>query len=191
MPYLPDANTHGTTFPTAYGKDLETAIRQIESRWKMSYPKIAWKVLKKATTEPTNGSIQNLSGEVGNTLYDPLYGESIATTSNTWEQTHNSDAGDATEPDVYEESFLIHAQIRREAKEKELKKYGFDQIRDILVTIPVSFLDVIGVKPQQGDRFVWDGDTYQVTQREATGYWKNTNLRLYEVINAEHARFGA
>jgi hypothetical protein len=191
MPYLPNKNIHGTAFPTAYGKDLETAVRQIESRWKMSYPKIAWKVLKKATTEPTSGNIQNLSGEVGSTLYDPLYGESIATDSSTWAQTHNSDAGDATEPDVYGESFLIHAQIRREVKEKELKKYGFDQIRDILVTIPVSFLDLVGIKPQPGDRFVWDGDTYQVTQREATGYWKNTNLRLYEVINAEHARFGA
>jgi hypothetical protein len=191
MALLSGKNLTQTTFPAAYGKDAEMAIRLIEGRWSRSYPLIEYRSLKMGVTQQGPSGVSVPVGEAGMTLFDPLYGESLDPTMLSWDQPHTAAAVDATDVELFEAGVMIHAQVRSEAKETELKKYGFDELRDLLVTIPASFLDANGITPKPGDRFVWDGDTYEVLQRQRGGYWKNTNLALYEVINAEHARFGA
>jgi hypothetical protein len=194
MALRPGSNIQQTTFPSAYGKDAEMAIRIIEDRWKRSYPQVEYSSIKiSVDLQDSSLGISAPVGEAGSTFFDPLYGESPDPTMLSWDnpQTSSGAGSDATDVEVFEAGVLIHAQVRSEATERELKKYGFDEVKDLLLTIPASLLDAAGVKPQPGDRFVWDGDTYQVLQRKRGGYWKNTNLALYEVINAEHARFGS
>jgi hypothetical protein len=194
---LPGSTVQRTTFPAAYGKDVEMAVRIIEDRWTRSYPQVEYLILKQSITEQGGGGISAPVGASGTTLFDPLYGESLDPTMLSWDQPHLSASNtaneslDATDVEQFETGILVSAQVRREATERELKKYGFDEIRDLLLTIPTSLLDGAGIDPKPGDRFKWDGDTYSVLQRKRGGYWKNTNVALYEVINAEHARFGA
>jgi hypothetical protein len=191
MALIPGNNVQRTTFPSAYGKDVEMAIRLIEDRWRRSYPQVDYRSFKTATTQQSSLGVSAPVGESGFTSFDPLYGESLDPSMLVWDNPQTSVGADATDVEVFEPGVLVHAQVRTEATERELKKYGFDEIRDLLITIPSSFLDALGVTPKPGDRFVWDGDTYQVLQRKRGGYWKNTNVALYEVINAEHARFGS
>lgn len=196
MPYLPEDFTHPTVMPKAYGADVLHAIRVIEEKWARFYPQVNYFCLRKAiTVVPKNGQgdvdTQSLTGEVGTTTFDPILGEAVDTTGTFWKQPHLSGDTRAASPERFMDPVRVHAQVRREAKEKELKKLGFDEVRDLLLTIPTSILDKLGIEVTQGDRFVWDNDLFEVLQFETTGYWKNTNLRLYMILNCRHYHPGS
>jgi hypothetical protein len=196
MPYLPEDFTHPTVMPQAYGADVLHAIRTIEEKWARFYPQVNYFCLRKAVTVvPKNAQgdvdTQSLSGVSGTTVFDPILGEAVDNTSTVWKQPHLSGDTRAANPERFMDPIRVHAQVRREAKEKELKKLGFDEVRDLLLTIPTSALDKLGIEVTQGDRFVWDNDLYEVLQFETTGYWKNTNLRLYMILNCRHYHPGS
>lgn len=197
MVYLPEDFTHPTTFPKAYGRDVHHAVRQIEERWTRFFPQVAYFALNKAVTvvPRVNGDVDtaSVSGTTGGTVFDPILGEAVdnAALAGQWKQPHLSGDRRAVNPEKFAAPVRVHAQVRREAKEKELKKLGFDEVRDLLLTIPTSMLDKLGITVTQGDRFVWDNDLFDVQQFETTGYWKNTNLRLYIVLNCRHYHPGS
>lgn len=197
MVYLPEDFTHPTTFPHAYGRDVLHAIRQIEERWVRFFPQVSYFPLNKSVTviERTNGDVdtESVSGTAGGTVFDPILGEAVdnAAATGKWKQPHLSGDRRAVNPEKFFPPVRLHAQVRREAKEKELKKLGFDEVRDLLLTIPTSMLDKLGITVTQGDRFVWDNDLFEVQQFETTGYWKNTNLRLYIILNCRHYHPGS
>lgn len=193
MPYLPEDFTHTTQFPQAYSKDLLAQIRVIEEKWRRFYPEVTYYPLNKAVTvvpRTPSGDIDtaSVSGTAGGTTFDPVFGEAVdnAALAAGWKQPHLSGDRRAVNPERFHDPIKVRAQVRREAKEKELKKLGFDEVRDLLLTIPVSLLDRLGITVQQGDRFIWDNDLYEVLQFETTGYWKNTNLRPYIILNCRH-----
>lgn len=201
-PYLPPSSTNDTVFPRAIKADLRQAIRLIEDLYRRMYTVITYYPLLKAVTsvcdEEGVGSeapaiIQDdtLVGEMGTTIFDPLWGESVPTSEEAtgWEQPHANPTHDATDSrGAFDTGVKIHARVQREAKDRTLKKLGFDKIRDLLIFIPLSMLDNLGIQVEAGDEFDWDGERFKVLQRRRTGYWKNTNIRLYIAINAEHTR---
>lgn len=194
MAYLPISSgfVQETNFPEAFGKDLRCQADQIEEMYKRFYTKITYYNLKKATDPSADAN--DPTGEAGNTKFDPLWGESVPATMEAtgWEQPHGSvGVHDPNNPEIYEEPFDVHAKIQREALDLELKKYGFDRVRDLLVTIPLSFFDAHDITVRNGDYFLWDDDEYVVLQHDCKGYWQNTNICLYMVINAEHRRAGS
>lgn len=198
MSYIPDNHLLETTFPQRYGKDILNGIRTVEERWERFYPQIKYHCLNFTPTilpKTTAGDadVSEATGVSGGSAFDALWGEAIDPVALTeaWKQPHVSGSNVASEPEKFMAPVLLHAQIRREAKEKELKKLGFDEVRDLLVTIPLSLLDRAGVEVKVGDRFVWDNDVFDVDQFELTGYWKNTELRVFIVINAKHHHFGS
>lgn len=134
-------------------------------------------------------------GDVPATQYDPLWGESIAENAvlTDWKQPHGSQdvPADTKKVDQYYGPFSINAQVKRDAKKTELQKIGFDEIRDLLVYIPVSILDAFGITVTEGDYFVWDMREYTVVRVNSTGYWKNTNIALYVALNCENRRHGS
>jgi len=198
MAYLPEDFTHPTEFPKAYDRDVLTAIRIIEEKWARFYPEVTYYCLSKGVTvvpKSATGDVdtESVSGTAGGTTFDPVLGEAVdnAALTGGWKQPHLSGDRRAVNPEKFMTPLRIHAQVRREAKEKELKKLGFDEVRDLLLTIPVSLLDKLGVTVTQGDRFIWDNDLYEVLQFETTGFWRNTNLRLYLVLNCRHHHPGS
>lgn len=199
-PYLPPAAIEDTRFPRAFTKDLRMQIRMIEDLFRRTYPIIDYYVQQKAVTsvcveegsaDPETILAGTVVGEPGTTQFDPLWGEPVpgSMEGTGWEQPHGNAAHDATDSrGVFDLPVEIHARIQREAKDYTLKRLGFDKIRDLLVFIPTSMLDAQGIQVEPGDEFVWDGERFQVIQRRRDGWWKNTNIRLYVAISAEHAR---
>lgn len=186
-PYLPVNLTEDTEFPEAWGKDLRHELRMIEERYHRHFPEIDYYQMKKAATPTIPPAI---SGEPANTQFDPLWAESVDPNMATWQQPHLSGTLKAADVDVFFDPVPIHARLQRENLELELKKYGFDQVRDLLVFVPLTFFDSNNIAVSAGDKFVWDDDEYRVLQFDRTGFWKNTNLRIYMAINAEHLRAG-
>lgn len=194
MPYLPEPYVHETEFPQSFDKDLLFQIRVINERWRRMFPKIEYFAfrgdVKASPSLPA--TIPTVVGEAGGSALDPLWGETVpaAQIGGAWQQPHDG-TGAAANPELFYPVVILNGQIRREAKEKELKKYGFDQMRDLLLTVPCAMLDKFGITARAGDEFVWDGYRYFVEQVEATGYWKNTNSTLYVVMNCTQKKVGS
>jgi hypothetical protein len=191
MSYLPPDPLISATWPKAYGKDIVNVLRQIESKWLRHFPELDYYGLKKATTPMTDPD--QPTGEPGNTQFDPVWGESVPESMAVtgWKQPHGDGVADAADTELFRDPVKLNFRVQREAHELELKKYGFDKIRDLLLFIPLTLLDKAGVTMQQGDYVSWDGDEYTFLQIDRVGYWKNTNVRLYMAINCEHRRHGA
>lgn len=195
MTYLPFSLIDETVFPLAYGKDLLQALSIVEEKWARFYPRVNYYSLNKSITPMVEDNVDQPVGEPGTTAFDPLWGEVVDPQMlvSGWTQPHRdeSDTLAAGNPEQFLDPVKLHAQIRREAKDQELKKLGFDEVRTLLLTIPLSLLDRADVTVQHGDRIVLDNETYRVEQFTTTGYWKNTNVRIYMVLNCQHARFGS
>lgn len=195
MTYLPEQYVHETKLPLPFGKDLALQVRLIGERYRLNYPVIEYFPFRGDPTPSTSlpGGIPTVVGEAGGSAFDPLWGETVPAaqlTTGTWQQPHDG-TGAAADPEVFYPKIEFNGRIQREAKEKELKKYGFDQIRDLLLFVPSATLDSFGISARAGDEFIWDGFRYIVKQVEATGYWKNTNLRLYVAMNCEQKKVGS
>ena len=191
MSYLPPTPTDPTVWPEPYGKDIALAIRMIDEKWQRHFPLLPYYGLKKATTPMTDPD--HPTGEPGNTQFDPVWGESVPVSmaATGWVQPHADGTPDAVDPELFRDPVQLNFRVQRSEPELELKKYGFDQMRDLLLFIPLSILDAAGIKIQQGDYATWDGDEYAFLQFDRVGYWKNTNVRLYMAINCEHRRHGS
>jgi hypothetical protein len=61
----------------------------------------------------------------------------------------------------------------------------------VVAHVPAFFFDDIGFRAKEGDKFVWDGEEYVVIKDAGSGWWKNSNLRLYRGLNCEHKRLGS
>lgn len=131
------------------------------------------------------------------TQFDLLWGEAIdermQDVDEGWQQPHGNDDFEAVRSEVekFKGPYYPHAQVKRSPKEQELKKLGFDEVRDLLVYIPLSMLDRDGIVVEQGDWFVWDDTRYRVLQFTKTGWVRNTNVRLFMALNCETQREGS
>jgi hypothetical protein len=191
MSYLPPSPTDPTTWPEEYGSDIAVQIRLIDEKWRRTFPLLSYYGLKKATTPATDTDTP--VGESGRTQFDPIWGEAVPATMATtgWVQPHGDAVADAANPELFEVPLKMNFRVQRIAKDKDLKKYGFDQMRDLLLFIPLSILDDNGVTVKPGDYVVWDGDKYAVLQDNRVGYWGNTNVRLYMALNCVHLKEGS
>lgn len=199
MPYLPRTYMHDTHLPKAFGRDLKTQIDLLEEEARSFFPQIQYFSLRNVIGIATTDNVTATPAPVGvpgGSAFDPLWGEMVdpgMVADEEWSQPHlNPDlAADTQATEVYDGPFTLHGRVQREAKERELKRYGFDEIRDILVHIPSSLLDAQGITVFPGDKFIWDGDEYLVKQDSGSGWWKNSNVRLWRTLNAEHKKRGA
>ncbi len=188
MVYIPTGQTDDTVFPTAHGDDLVTAIRLIEERWNRFYPLLTYTPLNKQPTPATE--YKELSGVSGTTKFDTLWGEEVDENLSTWKQPQSDPTINAVDPGVYLDAVPLRGRIKRTVREEQLKKYGFDLLRHLLVTIPTSMLDKAGTEVKAGDRFVWNNERFEVIQFAPWGFYYNTNIFLYIVMNCEHVRYG-
>jgi hypothetical protein len=196
VPYLPE-----TAFNDAQrmsdSSDISMAIRMINERWEYAYPALPYYQLdRRVTTSPT---LNTLSGETGSTKFDPLWGEAVDPGLTQWQQAHTpvpvtdpvTPPLKAAEVNVYKDPIPIRVQWQRKARDSQLKRWGFDRMRDILAIIPVFSLDQRGITCLADDKIVWDHNEYVVIQQSLEGYWANTNTRLYMVLNCESRRLGS
>lgn len=201
MPYLPPQLNRvisGDTLqlPQTSQLDFQMQVSVIRERFLRFHPLIPYRVLKLAPTpQPEReANADPIVGVPGTTRYDPLWKESVdARVGDSWAQPHASTTLDATAvaADLFEPAVNIPSRVTRTALDSELHKYGFDRVRDLLVTIPTVFLDELGITVKAGDVVEWDGDEYTILQETAQGFWYNTSVRLYVVCNCEHRRKGS
>lgn len=194
MPYLPEIGALQTVFPRTSTADFGMQLRVIAEQYEQMYPRIQYECLRKETTPVgmlPSGDIP-ASGAAGATKFDPIWGESVDQTLTTWQQPHASGGTiQATDVEVYLPPVTVNARIQRISKETQLKKYGFDKVRDLTLFIPLVLLDRVDVTVKHGDRFVWNQFTYMVREHNKVGYWKNTDVAMYMALNCEQWRAGA
>lgn len=197
MPYLPENYTHDTVFPGAFDLDLKTQLDMIDEQASRFFPRMLYYCIQKTTgiapIDPVTGGPAPV-GAAGQTSFDPLYLEQVDSgMDGRWQQPHrNPDIKASTvEIEVYAPPAEIHARVQREAKDKDLKKYGFDEMRSLILHIPCRQLDSLGITVVPRDKFVWDGEEYDVLQDKDTGYWKNTNISVWRTLMCEHKRRSA
>jgi hypothetical protein len=186
-----------TVFPKGATKDIALQRRVIEEKWRRFFPQIVYYSMKISTTVAS--PVDAVVGEAGSTPFDPIYGEALPhNIGAAWKQPHkNTSTLDSTERGVFRPSVVFNGRMQREALDLDLKRWGFDRIRDLIVFIPRTFVETAnitnrGIDPlKPGDWFTWDGDPYDVVQRDKDGWWKNTNVRLFYVLNCEHRKLGA
>ena len=175
-------------------------VRLIEERYRLFYPEITFfKLNKEVTAVDDPADAAQVVGASGTTQFDRLWGEQIPASMEAtgWQQPHLSekDADTATHdaPDrgVYQDPVEVHGRLQRVARKDELKKYGFDRVRDVILHLPLFTMQKIGLRPRPGDYFIWDGDQFDVKQVNRRGWWKNTNVRLFYVISADHRHKGS
>lgn len=195
MPYLPPRPTDPTQFPEPSGLDLDTDVRMIEETWVVNYPLIGYKQIDKRVT--TVADPDTLSGETGSTKFDVLYGEPVDPSRTTWRQAHGTaGAQPAADLEVYKDEVRVNWRLLPVNEgSPDLKKYGFDnddrRVGQVLASVPVSLLDKLGVIATPGDLLLWERDEFIVLKTRLSGYWKNTNVRLYMNILCDHRRHGS
>lgn len=195
MTYQPPRPTDPTQFPRPTGRDLDMDIRLIEEAWAVHYPLVRYRPIDKRTTPVA--SVDLPSGEAGSTLWDPLWGETMAPTATAWQQPHGTaGAVAATDLEVYLPEVQMNFQvIRVTAESPDIKKYGFDnddrRLGTLIAVVPTSVLDKNGVTCQAGDLLLLEGDEWMVIKPRRAGYWENTNIPLYVNLLLERRRHGS
>lgn len=194
MPYLPDPAALETAFPKVNTRDMVFQIRLIEEQYRRMYPLISYSCIKVAinpTTITPNGD-RSPVGAPGTTKFDPVWNEAVDSSLTSWKQPHATPGTVlSTEVEQFTTPLQINARVQRISRETELKKYGFDKVRDLTLFIPLTLLDRKGIKVKHGDKFNWSGSEYTVLDFNTNGYWKNTDVAMYMVLNCEHRRKGA
>lgn len=183
-----------TVVANPHTSDFDFAVREAEQMWKGNYPQIEYMSLIKQVTPMVN--TRTLIGANGTTKFDPIWGEAVpATADNSWQQPNGNVDPAVSQAAANAMQFTapvrVHARIQRTAREDLLKKVGFDRVRSLLVTIPMSLLHNANLDPKPGDRFRWDGDLYHVQQTAPLGWWFNSNSKLYIVMNCAHEHMGS
>jgi hypothetical protein len=201
MPYIPPTVLEDTTFPIGMGADLATQILLILEKWSRFYPIVDYYMVNKAVvpidhTAPvvTSPDGKNLiTGEAGTTTFDTLYRENVPTPqlATGWQQPQSATGQHAGDEEKWKIAHPVHARFKYEATQTELKRYGFDKLKDVLIVIPTRALDLEGMVCKEGDKVIHGGRTYLVVGANVSGYWKNTNIPLFMGLNCEDKRVGA
>jgi hypothetical protein len=189
MPYLPPNTLEHTAFPKVAAKDLATQARIVSELYRRMYPALDYYVLRKAMTPVAK--IGDISGETGATKVDTLYNEAVDSSLASWQQPHLSGTLQAAEPELFDPPVKLHIRVQRITRETELKKQGFDKRRVLSAYIPTPLLDLAGIACKEGDYFMWDGRPYQVLLAEPTGYFKNSNIRMYVRLDCDSKKVGS
>jgi hypothetical protein len=191
MTYLPPGILEEAPFPKTWDKDLRLQVRMIVEKWTRMFPAADYFTLKKAVTKDATSQHAPV-GAVGTTKFDPVYGETVdSAMGSNWVQPHLSGTVKAANVDLFDSPVKIPRRTQRTAKELELKRWGFDKVRTMIVTIPSYFFDLHGITVVAGDNLAWNGERFTVLQFNGDGYWKNSNVPLYLILNVEHARVGS
>ncbi len=188
MPYLPPELLQDTEFPKAYGKDLATQIRMIDEQYKRMFPEVPYYCIKVNMTPVATGE---LSGEVGSSKIDTLYGEAMDPAAEAWTQPHLSGTLKAADPEVFDPPQTIHIKIQKADRELDLKKPGIVKVRRLAIVIPAYTLDLLGMTVHEGDKFTWHDDVYYVKKPDPVGWFKNTNVRLFVKADIETRPVGS
>jgi hypothetical protein len=195
MPYLPQLNPEQTAFPKAQQRDLATQVRMIAELYRRQYPATDYYALKfdPTPTSVASGTQDRVpSGVAGGTTFDPVWGENLPAGSTEWKQGHGTNGViPTTDQKVWYPAQKVHSRRQRIDKEVDLKPYGFNKVRKLLIHIPLSMLDDRQITVKHGDKFIWNGVMYSVDEFNKTGYWKNTDITLYMTINAEQLPMGS
>lgn len=194
MPYLPPLLSEDTVFPKPLGRDFALQVKMIEDQYRLHFPTLHYEILVKATTpvlkQPDNSVLP--SGEPGTTQWDPLWGERVHAPNGKWEQPHGTGGVvKAVAVETWEVAPAVKARVQRVNQERELKRYGFDKNRELMVFFACSLLDANGIVVQVGDRFKWHQQYFVIKEAHGDGYWQNTDIALYIVAAADHWREGA
>ena len=213
--YIPDKSENPTLFPIVREKDFFFHARQTAEQWRRFYPQISYRrliniptTLYDETPEEIAASaegddrfkpipaISRKSGlATGGTIVDPLYNESVPDgTSPYWQQPHSSVESperDAEKWNKYKEPVMVHAFIRVDVNEYILKRWGIDEDFDIIAIFATPILDEHGILVSVGDRFLWQGQAYEVHQRKPDGWWMHSDLFLHLVTNCKRVRPGS
>lgn len=195
--------------------DFNFNARRIMEVWKRFYPVIKLRRLKNfptklyddaTTPEAIAGegndrfkpipAINRKSGlNSGGTLVDPLYMESIPEgTSPYWQQPHSSVESPERNADAwneYQNPIDVHVFIRVTINEYVLKRWGIDEDFDLIAIFNTPELDDRGIVISVGDRFLWQGQDYEIHQRRPEGWWNNTDLFFHLVCNCKRVRKGS
>jgi hypothetical protein len=198
--YLPPAYLEDGAFPTSVDMDLITQLRMVAEKWRRFYPIVDYYVIHKdntvidhATPVATSPDQKNLiTGAAGATQFDTLYRERVPVALHTtgWQQPHSAPAVAAAEEEVFYPPVQLHVRFRFDATDREIKRWGFDKVKDVLVLVPTILLDQIGITVVEGDKFTHGGIDYLVERANVQGYWKNTNVPLYVALDCEQKRRG-
>lgn len=196
MTYIPPSILNDTEFPQVEpcSCDLQTSLELINEKWELSFPEVDYFQLLRTPTEAIPEEFN--SGKAGETIVDDLWGEDIPTTLTAeWVQPHSNTvvglAADATDTQVHAPAVKLHAALQLEPTERELKKVGIDKRKAIIATIPTYMLDLNVVTCKKGDYFIWRGEQYEVLAVHDKGYWYNTNVYLYIVLDLNRRRLGS
>lgn len=202
IPGSPHLVTDETAMFGGDGHSIATAQRMLEERWKSMFPAVLYYPLSKAVTA-VGVDTEALSGEVGTTPFDPLWGEAIERPVNTthWRQPHLSQQTVvdptrdtprvAADPEVRGEPRKVHMRVRRVTREEMLKKLGFDLVRTTIGCVPTTMFDRLSIMPQSGDRFRWNDEWYEVLQTSPQGWYHNTTHNLLWYLSIKSARLGS
>lgn len=197
MAYIPPEILSDTGFPQVEpcGKDLCTTLDLINEKWSVAFPLVDYFQLLE-TPEKALPENDYVNGPVGQTIEDDLWGEDIPVTLQAeWVQPHSNTveglAHDATDTRVWGPSVQVNAALQLESTERELTKFGIDKKKAIIATVPTRMLDIVGISCAIGDYLIWRGEKFEVLNVKNTGYWYNTNVYLYIVLELNRMRLGS
>jgi len=105
-----------------------------------------------------------------------------------FEQAHGNPNREATHTRKYRDPLKIHAQINTGNQSKVIRRLGLDDFKGLLLTIPTVLMDRAGIVAQNGDRFHWDNEPWDIVQVFARDRWLNTNVYLYLHLTAQRGR---
>lgn len=193
MPYLPPRVYEQTVLPAPIGPDFWLQVNLIAEKWKRVFPVIPYQALLKQVTPETTTDGSVPVGTPGTTIYDPIYGESVdpAMLADGWQQPNLSGTLEAADVELYAAPVNINMRIHVEASDELLHAYGFDEVRDLLVEVPCSILDEVGVTATEGDKFSWGGLMYRVLKIGYSQRFRNQSFYVYVGMNCESWRTGS
>lgn len=180
------------TLPAQGGADRLLQNRLAIEKWRRYFSPVPYYQIKKAVTYVVNRPSDKLVGETATTKFDPLYGEAIdPSASPTWQQPHGSDVLHAADPEVYAAAVQVPLRVQIEARDSDLKLWGFERMEDAIASCPDALLSQLTVTCKSGDYFVWGGHEYEVLQVVPSARFKNDPATLYAVLNCKTKRRGS
>lgn len=213
--YIPDKSENPTIFPIPRERDFFFHARKIKEQWKRFYPIINLRTLKLFPTTLYDETPEEIAAEAegndrfkpipavsrksgrgtGGTEVDPLYGESVPKGSSAyWQQPHSSvesPTPDAEKWNEYRDPVEVHVFVRVQVNEYVLQRWGIDEDYDIIAIFNTPELDDRGILISVGDRFLWQGQEYEIHQRKADGWWMQTDLFMHLITNCKRVRRGS
>lgn len=98
----------------------------------------------------------------------------------------------------FKEPIEMYSFVDFEPSRQELKKYGIDESREVMVTFATALLEekaLLGSGSQYMIGWVieFDDDYYEVLSqhRGKEGFWANTNIPFHVIVTCQRYRFGS